>query len=116
MENLGRRIEQIMQKRGLNPNRLALMTGIHPTTIKNYLKGVGKPDVTKLDKIAEKLDISSDWLKTGLGESDSPKNKIPNSLEYGIKDKLISVLENSLKRVESELDRALQEIERLNNK
>ena len=68
MKNLGERISHVMKIKGLNPNKLSILAEVHASTIKNYRDNIGKPDHTKLDKIASILDISKEWLLNGTGE------------------------------------------------
>lgn len=69
MDSIGERLLFKMTEKGLNPNKIAIKSGIHPTTIKNYISNKGIPDNLKLDKVAEVLDIDSKWLLTGEGSS-----------------------------------------------
>lgn len=78
MENLGERIVYAMNIRGVNPNRLAVLSGIHASTVKNYISNATKPDGLKLDKIAEVLDVSKEWLKEGIGEMEADKKENPS--------------------------------------
>jgi len=87
MENLGERMVYLMKRKGLNPNKLGVLSSIHPSTIKNYVENKGKPDNLKLDKIAEVLGISKDWLKYGIGEMELS--------EYDKKEYLSKVEESS---------------------
>lgn len=70
MNTTGDRLKFQMDKKGLNPNKIGVLTKIHPSTIKNYLKNIGTPDSLKLDKVAEVLDTNLKWLLTGEGEID----------------------------------------------
>lgn len=67
MNSIGDRLEYHIKKKNLNPNKLSKLTGIHATTIKNYIKNIGTPDSLKLDKVAEALDINIEWLISGEG-------------------------------------------------
>jgi len=102
MENLGQRIVYAMNIRRLKANRLAVLSGIHASTVKNYISNATKPDSLKLDKIAEVLDVSKQWLKEGIGEMELSKyeskevlNKLSDSKsKYGEGDFEIKNKEN----------------------
>ena len=62
------RLKQAMDYRGFSNNSLAVKSGIHPSTIKNWLTKETVPDHTKLDKVIEILDINREWLYHGYGQ------------------------------------------------
>lgn len=68
MDTIGKRLKYIIDKKGLNPNKIAKNTSIHPTTIKNYIEDLTRPDNLKLDIVSKYLDVNIDWLLTGEGE------------------------------------------------
>lgn len=95
MESLGERLTYVLEIRHLNPNKLSIMANIHASTIKNYLINKGNPDNDKLDKISKALDISSEWLKNGVGDmgvGDSIKKENPQQNDESLKDRMIAYL------------------------
>jgi len=69
MNTIGERLAKAMLEKRFSSNKLAVQTGVHPSTIKNYIINKGTPDLIKLEKVAEILDINFEWLKDGIGEA-----------------------------------------------
>jgi len=95
MDSIGSRLVYAMDLKGLNANKISVSTGIHPSTVKNYMLNKGKPDPMKLDKIAEFLSINRDWLRLGTGGINdyNTENYIPQvseTIEVNYMDALTS--------------------------
>ena len=68
MDNtFGGRLKYLMDKKGLTANRLAVIMGIHASTIANYISNSTDPHPKKLDLLSEHLGVNVDWLKNGVG-------------------------------------------------
>ncbi|MCC9066333.1 XRE family transcriptional regulator [Flavobacterium piscisymbiosum] len=91
MDSIGERLSLKMKENGLNPNKIAVSTGIHPTTIKNYLNNIGNPDSLKLDKVAEVLDINLKWVLTGEGEVERKKELLKDEVVNHVAENLMYV-------------------------
>jgi transcriptional regulator with XRE-family HTH domain len=74
METIGDRIKKIMTLKGLNPNKIATLAKIHPSTVKNYIDNTGIPDNLRLDKVAIVLGVNAKWLLTGEGKMFNEEN------------------------------------------
>ena len=70
METLGNRIKTVMEERGMNANSLANAVGVSRPAIAKILEDqVRNPKY--LFEIAQALDVSVGWLKTGEGSSEN---------------------------------------------
>ena len=70
METLGSRIKTVMETKGMNANSLAMAVGVSRPAIAKILEGqVRHPKY--LFEIAEALNVSVEWLKTGEGSSEN---------------------------------------------
>lgn len=70
METLGSRIKTVMETKGMNANSLAMAVGVSRPAIAKILEGqVRHPKY--LFEIAEALNVSVEWLKTGEGPSEN---------------------------------------------
>jgi len=56
------RLEKLMVDRDLYPSDIQRITGIKRQRIYEYLQGVNQPSAYNLKRIAEGLNVSSDWL------------------------------------------------------
>lgn len=78
--SIGERLKEEMISKGLNPNKIAVSTKIHPSTIKNYLNNIGNPDSLKLDKVAELLDLELNWVITGEGKKERTVSNVEDAV------------------------------------
>lgn len=62
------RLHQVIETKSLNPYKIWKDTGIQRQSIMNYLKGENKPSSDILKRLADYLEVSADWLLTGLGD------------------------------------------------
>ena len=104
----GERLEEIRKSHHLTQKQLAKVVGVEEKTISDYECGKTAPRVQKLIRLAETLDISTDYL-LGLTEDEIPASQIQYitlSREYPsrLKEELLDYLELlKLKYVNSEL-------------
>lgn len=66
------RLREIMEEEGYSRSILSKTTGIHTTTITNWLTGKTAPDDSKLDLISDLFGVTAEWLKTGQGNKYKP--------------------------------------------
>lgn len=71
-ETLGSRLQHLLDDYGLSPEKLAALVGMTGVSIRAITKDESKPYRTTVDKIAEALGTTYDWLTNGVGE------KLPN--------------------------------------
>lgn len=57
-ELLGKRIKELIKKKGISQEKLAEMVGIEPTALSNIVTGRNYPLFTTLEKIISILDVS----------------------------------------------------------
>lgn len=57
--------ERIINEKGITPYRVAKATGIGTATLSSWKKGTYTPKQDKLQKIADFLDVSIEFLMTG---------------------------------------------------
>lgn len=64
----------LLQKRGITPYRISRDTGISQTTFSNWKSGRSTPNSTTMQKIADYLGVSLDYLMTGSDDRFSKEN------------------------------------------
>lgn len=94
------RLDKLRDKRSNTEFSKAL--GMSRQTIGFYLNGDRLPDVLSLRKIAEKCDVSTDWL-LGLTDVTSPDGELQQACKY------IGLSENAVKKI-SRADYSAHEI------
>ena len=121
MESVALRIEKSRKIKGLGQKDLAKITGIHPTSIGQYERGVIVPPPPKLAQMANALDVSIEWLTYGSPEVSTtsapvevpvstPMPAIPaRPLEQSTIEHLIQVFEKQL----AEKDEMLRRLTRM---
>ena len=57
-----RRLCKCLDEEGINANELGRRTGISKSSISAYINGEQKPNIIQIKKIAEILEVSSDYL------------------------------------------------------
>lgn len=57
-----RRLCECLDEKGMNANKLSEKTGISKSSISGYINGEQKPNIIQIKKIAEILEVSSDYL------------------------------------------------------
>jgi len=78
---LGERLHKAMIDKGSNPNKLSVKTGIHASTINNWIQNNTKPDHLKLDKVCEVLKVNIVWIVTGEGTAYRKTAEVINKSE-----------------------------------
>lgn len=81
-KQVGKRIAEARQRRGLNRNQLALKTGISHANLVRYEQGVNEPGAGKLLRIADVLGVTVDWL---LGRRGAPEREEARPLEVAVR-------------------------------
>lgn len=65
MEGLGRRIAWLLGQKGMRQTDLAFEAGLSEVTVSRYIRGERTPGAEELLRIAEALNVSTDFLLTG---------------------------------------------------
>lgn len=79
MTELGRRLKELLEKKGITQKELAEMAGCTEAAVSHYIKGDRVPRSSVLAKIAVALDTTSDYLMEGI-----PTN-VTDELDYATK-------------------------------
>lgn len=66
-DTLGARLRRAMHDKHLRNPALAKVTGVHVTTVSQWLNDKFEPDATNLEKLAGLLGVSAAWLRYGRG-------------------------------------------------
>ncbi|OWP82732.1 hypothetical protein BWK59_14275 [Flavobacterium davisii] len=117
MDTIGERLQFIIRLKGLNANKVSLSTGLHASTIKNYIDNKGRPDFLKLEKISNELQVNYDWLVSGKGNhSDSfEKTKLTNKLDSDLTI-LLNQKDEKINSLSKEIEMLREKIEFLTEK
>lgn len=113
MNTIGLRLEYALALKSIKKGALAKEIGVHASTIDNYIKSkVSNPNSLILEKIANYLDISSDWLILNMGKIDDKRNRqvsIEDFESLSTEDKLYKIyaLLLELKKGQSVLSEAI---------
>ena len=75
---IGNRIKELRTSKNLTQEDIAKMVKVSKATISNYEKGKVSPPIELLIKLAERYDVSIDWL-CGLSNEE-----IPRLMSYGV--------------------------------
>lgn len=78
MTGLGQRIREVRERAELNQKEFCAVLGIPQSTLSAYETGRMQPTISSLVNIAEKFNISLDWL-CGI-ESTNNKSGLPDDL------------------------------------
>lgn len=80
---LGKRIKELIKKRGISQDRLAEMIGVEPTALSNIVTGRNYPLFSTLEKITSVLNISLEEIFKfkHLDDQESLKREIVSVLE-----------------------------------
>lgn len=102
-DTLAHRIRQAREEAGLSRSKLAEATGISMRTIEKYEYGSSEPPVSRLNKLAEALEVDREWLLVGddaldelQGSPEPEPGRIFTSAEIAIG--LLEVLEDLRER------------------
>lgn len=94
------RLKEARTKKGISQSELATLIGVHVTNISRYERGENKPTSEVLSKLADALEVSSDFLMSGSADdiaSDSISDK-----ELLSQFKKVSSLPNDKKKLVKE--------------
>lgn len=76
----GERLREMRLQKGLTQEQLAQQIGVAKSTLTGYEKGNREPDVFKIKRLLEVLDIDSDYL-LGVSRDTEPEREITNTPE-----------------------------------
>jgi transcriptional regulator with XRE-family HTH domain len=62
---LGKNIKKARERLNMTQSQLGAHFGISPQAVSQWEKGEDRPDIEKLPKLAQILEVSVDWLLTG---------------------------------------------------
>ncbi len=68
--DVGERIKQLLETRGLTQAQLSAKSGLPPATISHFISGLRTPGTTSLRKLSDALGVSVEFL---LGITEEPK-------------------------------------------
>lgn len=81
------RLNDLLIQLNVSDYKIAQITGIHASTIKNWKIGRTKPDNLKLEIVAKYLKVNKHWLATGEGNKFIIKEN-PNSENMDVYSRL----------------------------
>ncbi len=88
------KIERIILNSGKSTTAFFKEFGLNHNTLGDWKRGKGKPSADIIYKIAEKYNVSADWL---LGLTDSPDKKKPTPIEVDLETFEAALKEKGLK-------------------
>jgi transcriptional regulator with XRE-family HTH domain len=106
MEAFNVRLKRLMGLKNLNNSSLGRHIKKVPSTVKNWVDGIGKPEINTLELIAEILDVTPAYLLYGVEEK-PPQNVLrePEPV-YGIpKEDLIEFYKWKAKEATKQVER-----------
>ena len=83
-------LRQTLEGKGVTQGELASLIGVTPQTVSQYCSGASEPSFDNLVKIADKLDVSVDYL---LGRTADPNRQASAIDTLGISPKVVERLE-----------------------
>jgi transcriptional regulator with XRE-family HTH domain len=72
---VGHRLRMLRERRGWERLQLAEMLGVHSGSIARWETGGAVPHAYTMERIAELCEASSEWIRTGRGESPIPDDE-----------------------------------------
>lgn len=116
METIGFRVKKLIENKGVTAYEVAAKTGISESTLSRIISKDSKPNLRNSEILAEYFEVSKQYLLTGVGDMEVIKKENPQQNDESLKDKMIALMEKTISRIEAELERVIQENERLKNK
>ena len=68
------RLKEVRSRQKLSQNELASRIGVHVTNISRYERGENKPTTQVLSKLAEALEVTTDFLMSGSTDEVAESN------------------------------------------
>jgi transcriptional regulator with XRE-family HTH domain len=72
---VGHRLRMLRERRGWERLQLAEMLGVHSGSIARWETGGAVPHAYTMERIAELCEASSEWIRTGRGDSPIPDDE-----------------------------------------
>lgn len=101
MKQIGDRLREIIEQKGLTPYRVSKKTGVSQSTLSRILNKNAIPNESNMKVLVDFFQVSENWLLTGEmddfhNSNDDIKNKLIESLELNVKSlkKEIEFLKN----------------------
>lgn len=82
LERFGKRLNEIMEEKGVSASELAKKLGISRQAVDNYRNAVSDPPISKLLKIADIFCVSVDWLLGRDGAAKSTDASLAAAVKY----------------------------------
>lgn len=103
----GDRLREARLQKGLTQEQLARQIGVAKSTLTGYEKGNREPDVFKIKRILEILDIDSDYL-LGVSRKSSIDSTIPTDEQIDLLNKISNIDEADKDLLERIIDVILE--------
>jgi transcriptional regulator with XRE-family HTH domain len=91
------RLKEARAKKGASQSELAKIIGVHVTNISRYERGENKPTSDVLSKLADALDVSTDFLMSG--STDDVATEAISDKELLSQFKKVALLPNEKKKL-----------------
>jgi transcriptional regulator with XRE-family HTH domain len=78
MDTFGQRLKKARQASGLTQVELASKVGAYQSKYKNWETDINEPDIQTINKLADTLGVSADWL---LGRDEPPAKPYPKEFD-----------------------------------
>ncbi|CDB14615.1 dNA-binding protein [Clostridium sp. CAG:221] len=98
LDTFGKRVEFLLDLKEIQKQDLATAINVSPTTISNYINDNRKPDLNTLAKIADYLNVNSDFLlmRTNDYQTYISKEIDGNIVEITFDDEKLHLTENQI--------------------
>ena len=98
LDTFGKRVEFLLDLKEIQNQDLATAINVSPTTISNYINDNRKPDLNTLAKIADYLNVNSDYLlmRTNDYQTYISKEIDGNIVEITFDDEKLHLTENQI--------------------
>ncbi len=98
LDTFGKRVEFLLDLKEIQKQDLAAAINVSPTTISNYINDNRKPDLNTLAKIADYLNVNSDFLlmRTNDYQTYISKEIDGNIVEITFDDEKLHLTENQI--------------------
>ena len=97
-------LKNLIKQRGITQTELAKKIGVKPNSVSMYCSGNSRPDIRTLIKIASCLDVSTDYLLTGVLSEDKKESK-----ELKLSGNAIRLLKSCNEEIFPYIDRLLSD-------
>lgn len=78
MENIGKRIAELLKKKGITAYELSDVTGISQATLSRIVNKNTKPNIRNSEILSEYFNVPKEWILNGTGEMEGEKKENPS--------------------------------------